>query len=51
MRSNKPPWDAAALDTYPADPRGDVHGAKMIFKRRPDAHDRADVIAYLQTAR
>ena len=51
MRGNKTPWDAAALDTYLADPRGDVHGAKMFFKGLPDAHDRADVIAYLKTAR
>jgi cytochrome c len=51
MRGNKTPWDAAALDTYLADPRGEVHGVKMFFKGLSDSRDRADVIAYLQTAR
>jgi len=50
MRGNKTPWDVAALNTYLADPRGDVHGVKMAFKGLPDAQDRADVIAYLKTA-
>ncbi len=49
MKANKTSWTAAALDTYLADPRGDVHGAKMYFKGLPEAKDRADVIAYLQT--
>lgn len=51
MRNNKTPWDPTALDTYLADPRGDVHGAKMFFKGLTDFRDRADVIAYLQTLR
>ena len=38
-----------ALDAYLADPRGDVHGAKMFFKGLPNPADRANVIAYLQT--
>ena len=42
-------WTAAALDAYLADPRGDVHGAKMFFKGLPESRDRADVIAYLTT--
>ena len=49
MKTNKSIWSAASLDTYLADPRGDVHGAKMFFKGLPEAKDRADVIAYLQT--
>jgi cytochrome c len=36
-------------DAYLADPRGDVHGAKMFFKGLPESRDRADVIAYLTT--
>lgn len=49
MKANKTPWSAASLDVYLADPRGDVHGAKMYFKGLPDAKSRTDVIAYLQT--
>ena len=49
MKANRTSWDAASLDTYLADPRGDVHGAKMFFKGLPDAQSRLDVIAYLQT--
>ncbi|QOZ47318.1 cytochrome c family protein [Bradyrhizobium sp. CCBAU 53340] len=49
MKANKQPWTSTALDTYLADPRGDVHGVKMFFKGLPNAADRANVIAYLQT--
>lgn len=49
MKANKQPWTVAALDTYLADPRGDVHGVKMFFKGLPNSTDRANVIAYLQT--
>ncbi|MGC2780042.1 MAG: c-type cytochrome [Bradyrhizobium sp.] len=49
MKINKTPWTAAALDTYIADPRGDVHGAKMYFKGLADGKERADVVAYLST--
>jgi len=49
MKNNKSIWSASSLDVYLADPRGDVHGAKMFFKGLPEAKDRADVIAYLQT--
>src|SRR4051794_19003588 len=49
MKANKTTWSAANLDTYLADPRGDVHGAKMFFKGLPQSKDRADVIAYLAT--
>jgi cytochrome c len=51
MRSNKTPWDAAALNAYLADPRGDIHGVKMFFKGLPEARDRVDVIAYLTTVK
>ena len=46
---SKSAWTAAALDAYLADPRGDIHGAKMFFKGLPESRDRADVIAYLTT--
>ena len=49
MKANKQPWTVAALDTYLADPRGDVHGVKMFFRGLPSPVDRANVIAYLQT--
>ena len=49
MKANKTAWTAAALDAYLADPRGDVHGAKMFFKGLPKSKDRADIIAYLTT--
>jgi cytochrome c len=40
-------WTAEALNVYLANPRGDVHGAKMFFKGLPEAQDRQNVIAYL----
>jgi cytochrome c len=49
MKGNKTPWTGEALDAYLADPRGDVHGAKMFFKGLHEPKDRADVIAYLAT--
>ncbi|MDE5445659.1 c-type cytochrome [Bradyrhizobium sp. CSA207] len=49
MKANKSTWTATALDSYLADPRGDVHGAKMFFKGLPESRDRSDVIAYLKT--
>jgi cytochrome c len=49
MRTNKTAWSVPALDAFLADPRGDVHGAKMFFKGLPESKDRADVIAYLAT--
>jgi cytochrome c len=49
MKANKSTWTAATLDAYLADPRGDVHGAKMFFKGLPESKDRADIIAYLAT--
>jgi cytochrome c len=49
MKANKAAWTTSSLDTYLADPRGDIHGIKMFFKGLPAAKDRADVIAYLET--
>jgi len=41
-------WDAKHLDIYLSNPRQVLHGVKMFFAV-PDAKDRADVIAYLNT--
>ena len=49
MKANKAAWTPSSLDTYLADPQGDIHGIKMFFKGMPAAKDRADVIAYLET--
>lgn len=49
MKANNTAWTTSSLDIYLANPRGDIHGAKMFFKGLPAAKDRADVIAYLQT--
>src|SRR5690349_22099268 len=44
MKTNKVAWATSSLDTYLADPRGDIHGVKMFFKGLPVAKDRSDVI-------
>ena len=49
MKANEAAWTTSSLDTYLADPRGDIHGIKMFFKGLPAAQDGADVIAYLET--
>jgi len=41
-------WDDKQLNTYLTNPREVLHGVKMFFSL-PDAKDRADVIAYLNT--
>jgi cytochrome c len=41
-------WDDATLDKFLASPQGVVHGTKM-FAGVPDAHQRQDIIAYLNT--
>jgi cytochrome c len=42
-------WDDATLDTYLTNPKALVPGTKMIFAGLPDATDRGNVIAYLDT--
>ena len=49
IKANTVAWTTSSLDTYLADPRGDIHGVKMFFKGLPAAKDRNDVIAYLET--
>ena len=41
-------WDEHSLDQFLTNPMADVHGTKM-FINVPDAADRQNVIAYLQT--
>jgi cytochrome c len=41
-------WDEKTLDQWLQNPTGDVHGSKM-FITVPDAGDRQNVIAYLET--
>ena len=41
-------WNAKTIDTFLQNPTGDVAGVKM-FVNLPDAQDRQNVIAYLQT--
>jgi cytochrome c len=42
-------WTPAALDQYIADPQMKVPGNRMPYAGMPNAADRADLIAYLQT--
>jgi cytochrome c2 len=41
-------WDETSLDKFLANPQDVVHGTKM-FASVPDAHQRQDIIAYLDT--
>ena len=41
-------WDEQTLDKFLENPRGDVHGTKMVISV-PDVEDRNDIIAYLKT--
>lgn len=49
MKSTDYAWDTARLDAYLADPQKAIPGNVMPFSGLPDAKQRADVIAYLQT--
>jgi cytochrome c len=49
MRGEWKEWNRQNLDRYLTNPREVLHGVKMYFKGLPDAKDRADVIAYLET--
>ncbi len=42
-------WDDATLNTYLTNPKALVPGTKMVFPGLPDATDRGNVIAYLDT--
>jgi len=41
-------WDDDSLDRFLANPQNFVHGTKM-FASVPDAHQRQDIIAYLNS--
>jgi cytochrome c len=49
MKEANKTWDAATLDSYLADPRGYIPGARMIYAGLKDNEQRANVIAYLAT--
>jgi cytochrome c len=44
-------WDDASLDAWLTDPAKYAAGTKMTFAGLPDAQERANVIAYLKTAK
>jgi len=43
-------WTPRTLDAYIADPQKEVPANRMPYAGMPDARDRADLIAYLQSA-
>ena len=49
MRNLRTVWTVQTLNAYLQNPRDDVKGVKMNFRGLPDAEDRANVIAYLQS--
>ncbi len=49
MKNSGKTWDAAGLDAYLTNPRANVPGMKMLFKGLPEAADRANIIAFIQT--
>lgn len=49
MKANSKPWTPAELDSYLANPRGHVIGARMWFKGLPSEKDRRNLIGYLKT--
>jgi cytochrome c len=49
MKTATMSWDAPTLDGYIADPQKTVPGNVMPFSGIPEAKQRADLIAYLQT--
>lgn len=51
MKKSGIAWTASTLDRFLADPPHAVPGTTMTYAGVPDAHDRADLIAYLAAAR
>lgn len=49
MASSGITWTAAELDTFLADPQKRFPGSKMAFTGLPDAGQRADLIAFLES--
>ena len=50
MKGKNVTWNPATLDTYLTAPMKFGPGTRMAFAGRPNAQDRADVIAYLNQA-
>ena len=42
-------WTLEELDTFLADPLGEMPGTRMIYVGVPQQQERADIIAYLNT--
>lgn len=51
MRQSGITWSPEKIDAYITAPRKVVPGGKMKYDGLPDAHERADVIAYLMSLR
>ena len=49
MKNSGIVWDAKTLDTYIANPQTAMPGNVMPYSGLPDAKQRADLVAYLQT--
>ena len=50
MRKSGLTWTPQTLDEYIADPQKRIPANRMPYSGMPNAADRADLIAYLQTA-
>ena len=51
MKNSGITWDEASLSEFLANPKGKVPGTKMVFAGIKNEKDRADLIAYLKTAK
>lgn len=51
MKNSKVVWNARSLDGFLTRPSATVPGTKMVFAGIPNAADRANLIAYLNTIR
>jgi cytochrome c len=51
MKRSKLVWNAKTLDRFIADPVRSVPGTTMTYAGVPDAKERADLIAYLSSAK
>ncbi|WP_313809449.1 cytochrome c family protein [Sphingobium sp.] len=51
MKNARIRWDAKSLDAYLAKPAAKVPGTRMIFAGLPNPADRANLIAYLASAK
>jgi cytochrome c len=51
MKGSNIVWDEQTIDAYLKDPKGYIPKNKMVFVGLPKDSDRADVIAFLKTAK